>query len=162
MRTVSYSVLTLLALLLVACGGDGGVTSSSDSPKRSAGQVIKQLQAAGVPIDASQELTAANDPNDLLGRPGQYTGKALFHDARLPAEKDASDPELMDPDSGGSVEVFASEADAENRADYVRSLTEGNSLFAEYSYLHGTVFIRVTKQLTPDQAKVYERAASSL
>ena len=144
----------------MACGGGDSATSASDGPQRSAGQVIKQLQAAGVPIDASRELTAKNDPNELLGRPGQYTGKAFFHDARVPAEKDS--PELMDADSGGSVEVFASEADAKNRADYVRSLTEGSGLFAEYSYLHGTAFIRVTKKLTPDQAKVYERAAGSL
>src|SRR4051794_9264479 len=86
MKTITYSVLTLLALLIVGCGGGDGVTSSSDLSKPSAGQVIKQLQAADVPIDASQELTAANDPNELLGRPGQYTGKAFFHDARLPAE----------------------------------------------------------------------------
>src|SRR4051794_32999559 len=157
MKTVSYTVLTLLALLIVGCGSGDGVTSSSDISKPSAEEVIKQLQAAGVPIDVSQELTATNDPNELLGRPGQYTGKAFFHDARLRAEKDPDDPAA----SGGSVEVFASEADAKRRADYVRSITEGSSLFAEYSYLHGAVFIRATKKLTPDQAKVYERAASS-
>lgn len=149
-KFISYSVLALLAPLIVACGGGDRVTFSSDIPKPSAEHVIKQLQAAGVPIDASQELTATNDPNKLLGRPGQYTGKAFFHDTRLPAEKNSLHPELMDSDSGGSVEVFASEADAKRRAEYVRSITQGNALFAEYSYLHGTVFIRVTKKLTPE------------
>jgi hypothetical protein len=162
MKTISYAVLPLAALLIVACGGDGGVTSSSEPTKRSAGQVIKQLQDAGVPIDESQELTAANDPNELLGRPGQYTGKAFFHDARLPAEKNSLHPELIDADSGGSVEVFASEADAKKRADYVQAITESSGLFAEYSYLRGAAFIRVTGKLTPDQVKIYERAAASL
>ena len=162
MNFISCSVLTLLALLMVACGGGDGATSSTDTSKRSAKQVIKELQAAGVPIDASQELTATNDPNELLGRPGQYTGKAFFQDARLPAEKNSIHPELIDAESGGSVEVFASKADAQTRADYVRGITEGSGALAEYSYLQGAVFIRVTKKLTPDQAKVYERAASSL
>jgi hypothetical protein len=164
MKMISYVVVTLAALLIVACGGAGGVTSSVDreSSKRSAGQVIKQLQDAGVPIDASQELTAANDPNELLGRPGQYTGKAFFHDARLPAEKNSLHPELIDSESGGSVEVFASEADAKERADYVRAFTESSGMFAEYSYVRGAAFIRVTGKLTPDQAEVYERAAASL
>jgi hypothetical protein len=164
MKMISYVVVTLAALLTVACGGAGGVTSSVDpeSSKRSAGQVIKQLQDAGVPIDESQELTAANDPNELLGRPGQYTGKAFFHDARLPAEKNSLHPELIDADSGGSVEVFASEADAKKRADYVQAITESSGLFAEYSYLRGAAFIRVTGKLTPDQVKIYERTAASL
>lgn len=162
MKTFSYAVSILAALLIVACGGDGGLTSSSESTKRSPGQVIKQLQDAGVPIDASQELTAANDPSELLGRPGQYTGKAFFHDARLPAEKNSLHPELIDADSGGSVEVFASEADAKSRADYVRAVTESSGMFAEYSYLRGAVFIRVTAKLTPDQVAVYESAATSL
>jgi hypothetical protein len=159
MKKISYAVLTLAALLIVACGGDGGEASTT---KRSAGQVIKQLQDAGVPIDASQELTAANDPNELLGRPGQYTGKAFFHDARLPAEKASLHPELIDADSGGSVEVFASEADAKKRADYVRAITESSGMFAEYSYLRGAAFIRVTAKLTPDQVAVYESAVASL
>ncbi len=164
MKMISSVVVTLAALLIVACGGAGGAPSSVDreSSKRTAGQVIKQLQDGGVPIDASQDLTAASDPNELLGRPGQYTGKAVFHDARLPAEENSLHPELIDAESGGSVEVFASEADAKKRADYVQAITESSGPLAEYSYLRGAAFIRVTGKLTPDQVKVYERAAASL
>jgi hypothetical protein len=35
-------------------------------------------------------------------------------------------------------------------------------MFAEYSYLRGAAFIRVTAKLTPDQVAVYESAAASL
>jgi hypothetical protein len=145
--------------------GTTEASGEADHPGRdqsSASAVIAQLKSAGAPVDSVQELTVENDPNELLGRPGQYVGKALFHDSRLPSPKDSLHPDLLDTDVGGSVEIFASPEDAERRARYVRAFTEGSGVFAEYNYLRDTIFVRVTKKLTPDQAAIYDRALGSL
>jgi hypothetical protein len=66
-------------------------------------------------------------------------------------------------DAGGGVEVFASEADAKKRAEYVSSLTDtGNPLFAEYHYRRGRVFLRLSHELTPAQAREYKAALNRL
>jgi hypothetical protein len=96
-------------------------------------------------------LQPSSDPNKLLGRPGQYTGKANFHDRRLHGA-------AFDVDNGGSVETFRSKGDASNRYKYVHAIATSSGLFAEYDYLEGTVLLRVSHELTPRQAKAYERA----
>ena len=58
---------------------------------------------------------------------------------------------------GGSVETFESEDDAKRRYEYVSAIAK-SPLFAEYDYLEGTVFLRISSELTPTQAKACERA----
>jgi hypothetical protein len=115
-------------------------------------QVIAALKSAGLPIGGVRSYTASTDPNKLLGRPGQYTGKANFRDRRLAPTKD------FDTTSGGSVETFENRDDAKRRYDYVSAITKGSPLFAEYDYLEGNTFLRLSHELTPAQAKVYEEA----
>jgi integrase len=43
-------------------------------------EVIAGLKREGMPIGATRFYTPSSDPNHLLGRPGQYTGKANFKD----------------------------------------------------------------------------------
>ncbi len=82
--------------------------------------------------------------------PGQYIGKANFRDRR------AQDGSGFDVSNGGSVETFASKAEAARRFHYVQTISQSSSLFVEYDYLEGTVFLRVSHNLTPAQAKAYE------
>jgi len=99
------------------------------------------------------EYTFATDPNHMLGRPGGYLSKASFHDQRI-----------HDDYSGdGSVEVFSDKQGAQRRAECVRGFTEGNpALFGEYNWVLGNVFLRVPKELTPEQARAYLHAAERL
>lgn len=139
---------------------------------------MDHLREAGAPIGVTRIYSAADDPNELLGRPGGYIGKANFHDTRLPAPTVPGlceppppgqsepicpdvpeDPEIRD---GGSVEVFATAEAAENRATYVRAITQSGGPFAEYSYLAGTVFLRISASLTPENAVPYEQALDRL
>jgi hypothetical protein len=116
-------------------------------------QVVTALKRAGLPIAAVRYYTARSDPNKLLGRPFQYTGKANFHDRRIARAGDT-----FDVDNGGSVETFSNTADASSRFKYVQAIVKSTPLFAEYDYLEGTVMLRLSHKLTPSQAKGYERA----
>jgi hypothetical protein len=107
------------------------------------------------------EVTAASDPNHLLGRPDEYTSKITFTDSRVSAS-DAANLPPGDIDLGGSVEVFATAADAQARATYIQAVVKGVPAAAEYDYEHGTILIRVSHYLTPAQAADYQKAAASL
>jgi len=148
----------LFALSVLGCGGSttqqGATTAPATEPKEvtSPRRVIDMLERAGLPIGAVKNYTASSDPNELLGRPGQYTGKANFQDKRLTPSQD------FDISGGGSVETFANEDEAAARYEYVGAIAEGSALFAEYDFLEGTVVLRLSKELTPAQVKAYEKA----
>lgn len=150
MRRAAIAVAALAAILvLAACGGgddDGG------SNPTSAEDVVLELRAAGLPIGEYVVYDEQTDPNDLLGRPGQYTGKANFHDERLEFDED------FDTSSGGAVEVFADREDAQVRKDYVDAISQAGPMFVQYSYLQGTVLLRVAGDITPTDAAAYESA----
>ena len=95
----------MLAAALVGCGESGDLPNAQS--------VALKLRGQGLPIRSIETYTEENDPNKLLGRPGQYVGKANFRDRR--AEDDgASD---LDVSEGGSVEVFASEDEVPRPSD---------------------------------------------
>jgi hypothetical protein len=54
--------------------------------------------------------------------------------------------------------VFENSEDAKKREAYVGALTEGGGPFGEYHWLDGLVFLRVSYDLTPQQARDYEDA----
>ena len=132
--------------------GTTAAATTATTPK----QAITKLRAAGLPIGAYRIYTASNDPNDLLGRPGQYVGKANFQDRRVPASARLG---KFDTSAGGSIEVFASTEDAKRRYRYVRAVTQGMAgAYVEYDYLEGRGFLRLSAHLTPRQVRSYERA----
>lgn len=102
-----------------------------------------------------ETYNAENDPNELLGRPGQYTSKATFKDAKLKSDPIAGELNVQD---GGSVEVFEAEEEAVKREEYLKAISESAPMFAEYSYREDLVLLRLSHSLTPEQAKEYEKA----
>jgi Tfp pilus assembly protein PilW len=110
---------------------------------------------------AGTTVTAENDPNHLLGRPGQYTSKITFTDSRI----NANDVDGLDPDDvqrGGAIEAFGTPTAAKARADYIQAASKTIPALAEYDYVHGPTLIRVSHYLTPAQAAEYEKAAGKL
>jgi hypothetical protein len=155
--TIKTVVLTACAIvLLVGCGGSR--RSSPATPKPTAirqtttASVLTHLKQSGLPIAEVQTYDAKTDPHHLLDRPGQYVGKAAFHDGRLQASP------TFGVDGGGSVEVFEDEAAAQQRATVLQKGARSSSLLAEYDYARGVVLRRVSHLLTPGQAKAYETA----
>lgn len=120
--------------------------------------VVTKLKAARLPVGAVTVYTAANDPNHLLGRPNGYTSKAAFIDTRV-KPSDARDTSAGSVDLGGSVEVFATGAEATAREQYIQGAEKSMPMLGtEYDYVSGDVLLRVSEVLTPDQAKAYQAA----
>lgn len=158
MKSGGIAALVVGLILVLAVQAAASVESSASAASPTATQktwrpvqVITKLRSAGLPIGLVRYYTASSDPNKLLGRPGQYNGKANFRDRFLSGAG-------FDVENGGSVETFSNTTAARKRFNYVSSVTESSPLFAEYDYLEGTVFLRLSHELTPKQAKVYERA----
>ncbi|MFE2838337.1 hypothetical protein ACFXI6_46490 [Streptomyces mirabilis] len=168
-------ILPIAAILLTAaCSSskpaptvDGNVPIGKPAAaKMDAAGVFKALAGAVRTAKLTWTATATNDPNHLLGRPNQYTSKVAFADSQIPK----SDTELGgtsmyktgDVELGGSVEVFPDPADAAARAKYVEAVTKSVQAFAEYDYSHGSIVLRLSRFLTPDQAAVYKKALDKL
>ncbi|MFJ5993403.1 hypothetical protein [Lentzea sp. NPDC092896] len=164
----------LAATLLTACGSPStsGPTGSADTPvvqaenKPAAPKTAEELTTAlaqKVPsLKLTKVFTAEDDPNKLLGRPNGYTSKTAFTDTRVAVEGEVAITKENDTLRGGGVEVFADEAAAKARMDYIQSFGKQMSVLAEYDYVAGGVLVRVSKQLTPTQAKEYEAALAGI
>jgi hypothetical protein len=134
---VRFSVV--VALLIAVLSSAAGTASASREATPTAQAVVLKLRKAGLPIGAIKVYS---------GRPGQTTGKVNFRDKRIKDDVYAPGFSVY---AGGSVEVFASEADAQRRANYVER-------FGERDYVEGKVLLRLTHWLEPHEAKEYEVA----
>lgn len=155
MKRFCFLLAGLFLVFALVLGGCGSQEKAQPTPKlpTNAEEVVKALKESGLPIGDVQVFTAENDPNSLLGRPGQYTSKVNFVDTRI------NEPisEGISITNGGSVEVFASMEDAKKRYDYVSNIAKsGPAIFVEYDYLVGKVLLRISGKLTPQQAAEYE------
>ena len=146
-RTLTRVMVLLVFFSFITC-------SSISAAEPDAASIVAGFQEAGLPVTEFVIFTAENDPNGLLGRPNQYVGKVSFVDLRIGSE--IEDPEDIGVSEGGSIEVFANEVDAKARYDYVTSVTKMMPMLAEYGYQVGNVYLRLSKELTPEQAKEYE------
>jgi hypothetical protein len=129
-------------------------TTPEGSPSQSpvtAAAIAKALKAH-VPGGTVKVWTAETDPNRLLGRPGGYESAATVVDRRSGCSKSATS-------CGATVEVFAGEAEARKRSEYIQGLLrDAPALGTEYHYRSGAVLLRVSGLLTPKVAKTYEAA----
>ncbi|MEV7042833.1 hypothetical protein [Amycolatopsis sp. NPDC051061] len=164
-RTVLAVAVSAAVLSLAACSSSGGTPTATDSAgvvapaeaaagPKSAEDVTKTLGAKIPTVKLFKAYTAEDDPNQLLGRPNGYSSKTAFSDSRIKAD----DVEFAKEDAverGGSVEVFAG---AKARMDFIQSVAKGMPAVGEYDYVKGAVLVRVSRFLTPDQAKEYQVA----
>lgn len=124
--------------------------------------VIEHFKANNLPVGRVDNYTAESDPVKRLGRPGQYIGKAIFHDERYPLVMQENGEVISFQNSGGIVETFSSVVDLESRK---RALESARAQFPaappEYQVSNGVVLLRMGSVLTPDQAQEYEAALVS-
>jgi hypothetical protein len=155
-------LLGAVVAAVVVAGGESGLSVSSISSfgaPQTAEEVLQGLKDKGMPIGKSETYTAENDPNELLGRPDQYSSKVNFKDTRLRHDPIAGKFDILD---GGSIEVFEDQDDAIARKKYLKGVTKTFSFTVEYSYREGTVLLRLSNRLTPKQAAEYEDALKEL
>lgn len=117
-------------------------------------EIIAAFKNGGLPVGTVEIYDASTDPNELLGRPGQYTAKLNFADTGLEQYGESL--------TGGSLESFSSEKDLQNRVDYIKSITESMPGLVEYQYVNGLMLLRLDKGLTPDQAAAYDTVFQGL
>jgi hypothetical protein len=171
-RTLTTTTCAALLLAaLTACSSSSNTDSANKANNDSvapaadkpldASTAFTKLSAKVTTAKLSDVVTAANDGNHLLGRPGQYTSKVDFTDSRVQAS-DVAGTEKGDVSRGGSIEAFATAADAQTRVKYVETVTKSMPALAEYDYVHGTVLVRVSHYLTPAQAGEYKTAADGI
>lgn len=167
--SVSVVVVAASIAALAGCGGsDAKSASRSASPATTvsataanlqAAAVVNGMKAAGAPVTLAVTYTAQSDVNHLLGRPGQYTSKAAFTDARVGGVASAG---KGDVGAGGGVECFETRADTEKRAAYVATISQSASMFAEYDWVAGDCLLRLSRYLTPEQASTSVAAFSKV
>lgn len=157
-------LLALALLALTGCGGSPapapGASLVAPAPP-SVAQAMSLLQSAHLPIELATEYNAATDPNHLLGRPHQYTGKLAWRDTRLPDHMQArSAPGVED---GGTLEIFASAADRDTWDKYVAAFARSGPLFSEYDDPIGRLAeLRLAHLLTPDMEAGYRAALAPM
>jgi len=137
--------ILLLVLVIVVFGATTGFTENF------AEEVVNKYKEK-LPIGEVVNYTTETDPNELLGRPGQYIDKISWEDSRI----DQSEDDLK----GGTIELFDSKETLENRTDYLEQFVE-TPMFAQYMYVHNLVIVRIDKELTPEQAEEYEKILKS-
>lgn len=188
MRKCRLLFIIILCVCLTACSqqknNNDNDAKDKETPKvnlQKADEIVAYFKEKGLPIAETKQYTEDDDPNELLGRPGQYIGKVNFIDTNVVAKKveeekkefgsDASSEEDLkkemlkefDVDSGGSIEVFKNGTQAKKRYDYISKITgETGGMLAEYDYVQKNILVRVSKSLTPGQAKTYEKALKNL
>lgn len=139
----------------------GGVTST---PANS--EPVESEPAEEAPVDAKGlaelieqptttkivTITEDNDPNDLIGRPNGYVSAAILQDK-------GGECDELGADCGASIEVFATQAEAGARSEYILAiLKEAPMLGTEWHTLNGAALLRVTGHLKPSVAEGYAAA----
>ncbi len=91
---------------------------------------LQQVQNVIATPDA-EILNESTDPNHLLNRPNSYREKVIF--------------------TNGTIEVFANQADAVRRKEYVDKMGLALPMVAEQSVVHKNVLLRVSNVVTPTE-----------
>lgn len=149
-------LLPIVAVGLIVCLACFFIyLSASHSPKSySADSILSELEKR-FPIVNSIVYDENNDPNELLGKEHQYIGKVNWCDARL-EQLPNGNCQIM---CGGSIEVFSSSEDANNRIGRLNETIRERPEFEEYSYLENEIYLlRISNSFTSDEAEEYHQA----
>jgi hypothetical protein len=119
-----------------------------------------RLRAAGLPVRHLIVYTPVTDPNHMLGRQGGYTSKVEWKDPRAVKAATGAGSGV---DNGGSIEVYPTVAGARARTAYLRQISSTVQIIADgYDYTSGTAVLRLSRYLTPAQARAYKAAFTAV
>ena len=102
----------------------------------------------------------STDINELLGRPGQYIGKADFSDARVAEYWTTEEERVQNGLNGGTIEVFKSKKDCSKRNKYLSAFLGadlGVMGLNQYVYKYDKVIFRVSYDVVPSEAEIYKQ-----
>ncbi len=117
--------------------------------------ILERLGRVG-DIDGVAAVTEDNDPNGNLNKPGGYTAQVFFTSPLVDQSRAYGATVIEKGTSGGgSIEVYATEEEAEKRNDYLASF-DGSILASGTHQVVGTVIVRVSNEMTASQQKALE------
>lgn len=148
-KVASLILLVVMVFSLSACG------SSEPKVEVTAESSLISLQEKISNVTSIVAYDEETDPNENLGRPGQYIGKADFFDDRM------EDTE----DNAGTIEFFSSKSDCNDRYEYLCKLSDPElGVFGvnQYIYKYDLAVFRVSFDLTPTQAEEYKAAMDEI
>ena len=106
--------------------------------------VIKAFQAANMPLGQLEFFNANSDPDKLLGKPNQYTEKAIWQ---------------TKAGMGHSVEVFAGDADLQARKKFYET---DKKTAGDFLITHKNVLVRIHKEMVPETVARFEQTLKAL
>lgn len=121
-----------------------------------ASAAAEALRASNPNVTAVTVYDETNDPNNLIGRPGQYTSAAQLTDARAAGGEGI--------DAGLVIEVFATPQEAQARSTYIQDTLAdlGPAFGTEWHHMQGTHLLRVSGTLVPSANDEYAAAWNAL
>jgi hypothetical protein len=179
MKSLRFASVLLL-LLFSACSGSHDEpevrpdTASSSSPAEESAEspadeesepegpvedvtaIATGLEGSLPDVVESIEITEENDPNDLIGRPGQYDAAAFLALDSLGCSGPQYDE--LSIDCGIKLERWPSADDAAARAKDIQTKLQTYGLGAEWDYGAGRVLLRIAGDVPPSQAAVIRDA----
>lgn len=148
-RIIVFLLIFVMLVALSACGfSEPKVEITAETAVASLQEKISNIMSVVV-------YDEKTDPNETLGKPGKYIGKADFFDNRM------EDTEAC----AGTIEFFSSKSDCNDRYRYLCKLTDPElGVFGvnQYIYKYELAVFRISFDLTPTQAEEYKVAMDEI
>lgn len=121
-------------------------------------KVLDAVKSSTSTVTATRVFTEATDPNNALGKQGQYQYAGAFYDSRTgykPQDENYNEIDIKDDKTygttaGGSIEVYANDADAKKRGDYLAQFQTGAFSAGAYKVVDNIV-LRASENYTASQ-----------
>lgn len=160
-RTMN-KVFALLLVLIMAVSLAGCTLKQIAAPKayKTAEEYLTDLKAKNSNVTEVLAWTEDTDINGKLGRPNEYTSKADFSDSRVEEFFSSQAEKLEFGLSGGTIEVFETEADCDARYSYLKQFLDpslGAFGLEQYMYKYKKAIFRVSYDIKPSEASTYKQ-----
>lgn len=107
-------------------------------------EVVKVFQKANLPLGQLEFFVEKSDPEKLLGKPNQYTGKVFWQTKK---------------DMTHGLESFSSDEDLQARKRYFEA---DKKTAGDFFYVHKNILVRIHKDMLPETAAKFEQALKSM
>jgi len=137
--------------------GNSNISTNNDQSKKElegnalVQSVLDKVKAETPTVQDIRIITEANDSNNLIGKKGEYQYAGSFYDTRTGYKptNDNLDPIDIKDDhykttAGGSIEVFATNADAKKRGELLEQFQSGVINAGPYRVVNNVV-LRVSE-----------------
>lgn len=165
MRKLMFLLILIFSIGVVGCGGQQSESAEKTQEPANEETVEEKVEEvtvknaegllnafieSGMPVIDAVTYTSATDPNEKLGRPGEYIEKINFNDANFHEEGE---------EPGLSIEVFSEVKHMEKRRDYIQEITDTVNIsdLQYYIYDDGLILFRIPYKVTPEVAAEYEK-----